>query len=409
MTNKYIPEDQIVLIYALIDPRNDRVRYIGWTSTTLEKRLYKHLLPSELKKKTHKNNWLNQLVCENLRPIIVEIEKVPYKDYQESERKWIAYYGRENLTNGTDGGEGMLGWVPSEDTRRKLSETMKKKMESLELRENLRKKAIEQWGSEEDRLEMANTLSKSWSNDMKEKARIRGVERWKSEEFRSNIIEKLKGKFEGDKNPMFGRKRTEEEKQKISKSRIEKGIVLNEETKEKISQSNIGRKKNWSLSEYVGVSKNRDDWDAKIRHERKTIHIGVFPTEIMAAMAYNLKSIELYGENAKINVLDVSDEEYNLLKQQTMLRIIELEEKRDSKTSNYNGVFKKGGKWASSINFNGKRIWLGTFPTEIEAALAVNEALLEYYGWKAQPKLNQIPQSEIDALWEGCNKEGCIA
>lgn len=39
----------------------------------------------------------------------------------ELEKELIAYYGRENLTNGTDGGEGTSGFFPDEETRKKLS------------------------------------------------------------------------------------------------------------------------------------------------------------------------------------------------------------------------------------------------------------------------------------------------
>lgn len=45
---------------------------------------------------------------------------------QQCERDLIAWYGRENLTNLTDGGDGCAGLVPTEETRRKLSEHAKK-------------------------------------------------------------------------------------------------------------------------------------------------------------------------------------------------------------------------------------------------------------------------------------------
>ena len=51
-------------------------------------------------------------------------------------------------------------------------------------------------------------------------------------------------------------------------------------------------------------------------------------------------------------------------------------------TSQYKGVswHKKSRKWQTSIKFNKKRIWLGCFNNEINAAKSYNEAALKYFG-----------------------------
>jgi len=41
-------------IYALIDPRNNEVRYVGKTNKSIEKRLKEHLESLRLKAHTHK-------------------------------------------------------------------------------------------------------------------------------------------------------------------------------------------------------------------------------------------------------------------------------------------------------------------------------------------------------------------
>ena len=54
---------------------------------------------------------------------------------------------------------------------------------------------------------------------------------------------------------------------------------------------------------YRGVSLYDGKYRAMISMDRKMIHIGLFPTIEEAAMAYNKKSRELFGENGKINII----------------------------------------------------------------------------------------------------------
>jgi len=69
-------------------------------------------------------------------------------------------------------------------------------------------------------------------------------------------------------------------------------------------------------------------------------------------------------------------------------------------TSQYVGVFWNKGhkKWQTNIHYKGRKVYIGRFKYEIEAALAYNEYALEYYG--ANAKINSISQEEIDLLWE---------
>lgn len=54
----------------------------------------------------------------------------------------------------------------------------------------------------------------------------------------------------------------------------------------------------------------------------------------------------------------------------------------------YKGVYDHYTKWKSVIGFEGKNIWLGSFNTPEEAALAYNQKALELFGEFA--KLNEI-------------------
>lgn len=62
-------------------------------------------------------------------------------------------------------------------------------------------------------------------------------------------------------------------------------------------------KKEGCTSQYIGVCKNRNKWQAEISYEGKKEHLGLHQTEIEAAQAYNKKAKELYGDNARLNII----------------------------------------------------------------------------------------------------------
>lgn len=63
------------------------------------------------------------------------------------------------------------------------------------------------------------------------------------------------------------------------------------------------KRKTSSRVGYTGVYKENNRYRAVISVGRKTIHIGMYATAEEAALAYNKKSRELFGENGKINVI----------------------------------------------------------------------------------------------------------
>jgi len=115
------------VIYVLVDPRNEVVRYVGY-SYRLSRRIVEHLY--EKNERTHKANWIRTLRTLGMIPQ----HRVIDSGYGESgrwaaERYWIFYYRSigANLTNGTDGGDGAPGHIKSDETRAKLSAAFKGK------------------------------------------------------------------------------------------------------------------------------------------------------------------------------------------------------------------------------------------------------------------------------------------
>lgn len=91
------------IVYILIDPHTNRIRYVGKTSQTLKQRLSNHLAPARLKKNSPKNVWLRSLKA---KPIIAVLEECEKKDAEAAEIMWIRLLklAGNNLTNGTIGG-----------------------------------------------------------------------------------------------------------------------------------------------------------------------------------------------------------------------------------------------------------------------------------------------------------------
>jgi hypothetical protein len=67
------------------------------------------------------------------------------------------------------------------------------------------------------------------------------------------------------------------------------------------------RKQSNTSSRYkgVGFDKTCGKWKSQIKQNYKSIHLGYFPPtidgELSAAIAYDIKAIELFGEFAKLN------------------------------------------------------------------------------------------------------------
>ena len=223
-----------------------------------------------------------------------------YKDIEHEEAKnieilLIEKYGRKdlgtgNLVNLTDGGEGSLGVIVSEETRQKLSEAQKGENNGFfgkKHSEETRQKYRDRTYSEETRHKMSEAKKgKTWSEETTQKITETKKGRPLSEEARRKMSEATKGK------PL-----SEEHKRKIGERH--KGKIVSEETGRKISEANTGKthseeaKHKMSLAQrnIKGVKgyyfdKVKKKYISRIQVWKKQILLGSFDTPGEAAEAY---------------------------------------------------------------------------------------------------------------------------
>jgi hypothetical protein len=125
-------------IYALIDPRDGQVRYVGKTTIGLS-RARQHAQPCYLRRdKGHKANWIRTLIAAGLTYSIVCLYEAPTAEYlDDAEVFWIAEMRRRGckLTNATAGGEGWrAGMKHSAETRALMAERQRGKRHTEETR-----------------------------------------------------------------------------------------------------------------------------------------------------------------------------------------------------------------------------------------------------------------------------------
>lgn len=178
-------------IYILIDPETNQVRYVGKTKN-LKRRYNQHI--SECSKlKSYKNNWLISLKNKNLRPEMVVIDETDKDDWIFLEQWYIQLYRSwgYRLTNLTEGGEGVCGYTPSQETRDKMSKANKGKVVSEETKRRL----------------SATIKGRKMSEETKRKVSEAAKKRGISPEIQAKMLESRK------KNPL---KHSEESKLRIS-------------------------------------------------------------------------------------------------------------------------------------------------------------------------------------------------
>lgn len=115
-------------IYALRDPRDGAVRYVGKTTKGLDERLHGHLKLARLRPKSHRDWWIRSLGAVGLTPQIEVIEEGHWSTANSNFRE--CYWNESlsmfyDLTNHTPGGDGLVDYNWTSADRAKISAGVK--------------------------------------------------------------------------------------------------------------------------------------------------------------------------------------------------------------------------------------------------------------------------------------------
>lgn len=130
------PNARPTVIYWLVDARTNTPFYCGKTVFSPQHRLRKHL--ADMNRYDRPVSLRLRNCCGNVR--IVVMETVPAnRDWVVREKRWIELlrFSFPDCANITEGGQGPAGFIPSPETRAKLSKARKGRPHSPEHRANL--------------------------------------------------------------------------------------------------------------------------------------------------------------------------------------------------------------------------------------------------------------------------------
>ena len=109
-------------VYALIKESDPTIRYIGWTSTTAEKRFKEHLNCKSSKRKTPVYDWMRKY--DDVTFTVLQ-SNLTDDEAKQLEIDLIASYGIDNLLNISTGGEGSRGFNHTEEHKQNMSKRLK--------------------------------------------------------------------------------------------------------------------------------------------------------------------------------------------------------------------------------------------------------------------------------------------
>jgi hypothetical protein len=145
-------------LYVLADPRRPKaIRYVGWTSGDVKKRLQKHITNARTDEINHRCCWIRSLLAVRRRPVLRVVATCPTEEGPAIEVDIIAALRAmgHRLVNGTDGGDGAVGRVVTGETRAKIGRNTRERMANPEARAQIATSLMGHLVSEETRKRIA--------------------------------------------------------------------------------------------------------------------------------------------------------------------------------------------------------------------------------------------------------------
>lgn len=165
------------IIYGLIDPRTNQLRYIGKTVSSLKKRLQQHVNDARRGRVSIRRfHWINSLSHAGIMPEIFELETTT-DDWQGAEQFWIGYFRfiGAALVNATAGGDGLQNFTHSSETRRKQSDAAKLRYADPAERKRSGDAVRAAYRDPATRENLRNSLRNAWTLEARARARERSI------------------------------------------------------------------------------------------------------------------------------------------------------------------------------------------------------------------------------------------
>ncbi len=135
--------------------------------------------------------------------------------------------------------------------------------------------------------------------------------------------------------------------------------------------ANTGKTKR-NTSGYRGVQRQYGRWIVLMAIDGRAKWIGSFDTKEQAAVAYDIKAKEMYREFAYCNIPNASAELIEQVKQRMS------SPKQRVGRSKYYGVSMATHRWRAIFVVDKRRVHIGYFDSEEEAAKAVDERIIAF-------------------------------
>ena len=133
-------------IYALKDPQDGEIRYIG-KSNNPKGRFSVHVWEARRsEKRNHRVNWIRKILDKGGTPELEVIDEIPFQYWQALEAAYIQFFRESgcDLVNGTDGGDGTdcTGRKYSQATILKMRKSHSEKILSESHKRNIGKASL---------------------------------------------------------------------------------------------------------------------------------------------------------------------------------------------------------------------------------------------------------------------------